>query len=88
MSALEDMYNNSKAPTVVDARKIPLESTHFMDVNSKFQKEFTPGEQPMGATTYTPLALDYFDQEIKNLVPTEGSQEFSPTKPYYTPGQK
>jgi hypothetical protein len=89
MSAIEDLYNKSKAPGVVDARAIPDQTVNFIDVNNEFSTEFKTEEKTLDPTHFTDKALNHFDTEIKQLTSPDGSlQRWTPSAPYGVPGAK
>lgn len=89
MSALLDLYDSSKSATVSDAKKIPGPSVNFTDIPNKFQEEFQLQRNEADKSTFTPLAQNYFDQELKSLISTDAKlHRWRPENPYYTPGSK
>jgi hypothetical protein len=89
MSNLLDLYNSSNSATVSDARKIPGPAVNFTDIPNKFQEEFQLQKSAAEKTTFTTLAQNYFDEELKTLItPDAKLHRWRPENPYYTPGSK
>lgn len=94
MSDILDLYNNSNAQRVKDARSIPGPADHFFDLQSKIQPGFVVN-QPPKKTEFTDDAIHFYDTERKDMVTPESFQpiesgiplnRYSPDSGYYKPG--
>lgn len=66
--ALIDVYNNSKTPTLKDAKTIPSEETDFFDRQHTFSDGFTTELKSGDPSQFKDKALNYFDTLEKNFV--------------------
>lgn len=88
------LYMNSSKLHVKDARTIPGQAVNFVDTDNKFQVGWS-NNQELKKTTFTDLAMAYYDTARRNIVIPESfrpSEEginltrWGPGKGYYNPG--
>lgn len=89
-------FQQSKLPRPALSQQIPGLAVNFIDVLDTFQKGFVTGEQQGQETEFTDKAQAYYTDEIKmivvpqSFVPLEqgvGLHRYTPSTPYYQPGQ-
>ena len=95
MSDMVKRYNESSKLRVVQARQIPDLAVNFIDQNSQFQTQFKTYMVKGDPTTYTPHAIEYYDDELATIVIPDGFQptetginlnRWTSKKKYYNPG--
>jgi hypothetical protein len=95
MSDMLTRYNESKAPRVAEAKKIPDLAVDFVDTQDVFQKGWTNDQKRGDPTTFTTTALGYYDVEVKNILIPDGFQpieqgvplnRYGPKNKYSVPG--
>lgn len=95
MGAMEERYLSSNKPRPAEARNIPNLAVNMVDIQNQYQTQFKTFTQKGQPTTYTAKALDYYSDEVANMVLPEGYQpveqgvqinRWTPAKGYYNPG--
>lgn len=96
MSDLLKRYEESQKLRVKEARAIPGQKVNFVDIQNIFQDQFKTFQRKGDPTSYTNRALQYFDEEQKQLTPPDGFvrlendiplNRWNENNKYYNPGQ-
>lgn len=96
MSNLLKRYEESTKLRVKDARAIPGQKVNFIDIQNIYQDQFKTFQRKGEPTTFTEKALEYYDEELGQMVLPEGFMRLENDIPlnrwndknkYYNPGQ-
>lgn len=96
MSQLVDLYNRSQKLRPVQARTIPGQAVNFFDRQTEFQEGWTNNQKKGDPTSWTSKALEYYDEELAQMVVPESFirheqgiplNRWNPRTRYYVPGR-
>lgn len=96
MSQLLDLYQKSQKLRPTQAREIPNREVNAIDQQNEFAVGWKNGQKNGDPTLFTKKSLEYYDQELKDMIiPTSFVRhdqdiplnQWNPKTKYYVPGR-